>query len=603
MKELRPFRAWCQKVLPLVYDDSLSYYELLCKVVKHLNDEVEAITELQVEFEKLYNFVNEYLDSVNFKSLVDAKIDQMVEEGYFDKLIKPLVDAKLADITNSINTTNSNVTDLQSTVAAIITRFNDLEEIARLGETYIPTYKVEKCGVSSSITKCFDMDENGNSYFIYSDNTNFWLCDEAGNVILTGLNADYGHLNSLAVHATTTIDYFYIAEQGGSDGKDYVTVVVRNKSLGTVTVTNLSCATYAVSYYDGKLYYLGSGKMWVANVTDGVPSLPGRSIMNSFLALGIGQSFAVGKLTDSDYVFAAIIYSQNCNVVLYRIDTTYWGTELYKILKLPYTCDNGYTLYELEDIHIMNKALYIMSFGALASYSDQYEDIVISVNPLEDYQYQQFNYSNRYSTAAYVGVSDFNNLSVLPNIPKYLTVPLLNAEDNEDHRFYTITQGIAHVLNVPTAQNRRVRVDMTGYVMPFEVVRCRGGNFELYTRSGKSYVGGFIMAYVNHCYITNVGVLGKNTPIQLEECEVFFRDAVVATDDGTCDTMFSLNRCSVQLDGYASTVKPPSGYTVVPVTNFSNSMWYTVVSRVFGNTYGTFRAGGSVMKIPYSSLN
>ena len=26
------FRYWCQKVLPLVYDDSLSYYELLNKI-------------------------------------------------------------------------------------------------------------------------------------------------------------------------------------------------------------------------------------------------------------------------------------------------------------------------------------------------------------------------------------------------------------------------------------------------------------------------------------------------------------------------------------------------------------------------------------------
>lgn len=31
------FRFWCQKVLPLVYDDSLSYYEVLCKVVNYLN--------------------------------------------------------------------------------------------------------------------------------------------------------------------------------------------------------------------------------------------------------------------------------------------------------------------------------------------------------------------------------------------------------------------------------------------------------------------------------------------------------------------------------------------------------------------------------------
>ena len=35
---LKHFHFWCQKVLPLVYDDSLSYYEVLCKVVKYIND-------------------------------------------------------------------------------------------------------------------------------------------------------------------------------------------------------------------------------------------------------------------------------------------------------------------------------------------------------------------------------------------------------------------------------------------------------------------------------------------------------------------------------------------------------------------------------------
>ena len=34
---LTHFIFWCQKVLPLVYDDSLSYYEILCKVVDYIN--------------------------------------------------------------------------------------------------------------------------------------------------------------------------------------------------------------------------------------------------------------------------------------------------------------------------------------------------------------------------------------------------------------------------------------------------------------------------------------------------------------------------------------------------------------------------------------
>ena len=38
------FRFWCQKVLPIVYDDSLSYYELLNKVVDYLNNTANVLS-------------------------------------------------------------------------------------------------------------------------------------------------------------------------------------------------------------------------------------------------------------------------------------------------------------------------------------------------------------------------------------------------------------------------------------------------------------------------------------------------------------------------------------------------------------------------------
>ena len=31
------FKFYCQKVLPLVYDESLSYYEVLCKLTDYMN--------------------------------------------------------------------------------------------------------------------------------------------------------------------------------------------------------------------------------------------------------------------------------------------------------------------------------------------------------------------------------------------------------------------------------------------------------------------------------------------------------------------------------------------------------------------------------------
>lgn len=41
----RYLRYYCQMVLPAVYDDSLSYYELLNKVVKYLNDTIKTLNE------------------------------------------------------------------------------------------------------------------------------------------------------------------------------------------------------------------------------------------------------------------------------------------------------------------------------------------------------------------------------------------------------------------------------------------------------------------------------------------------------------------------------------------------------------------------------
>lgn len=51
--DLKPFKFWCQKVLPLVYDDSLSYYEILCKVVDYINNMIENQKEFSDELAEL----------------------------------------------------------------------------------------------------------------------------------------------------------------------------------------------------------------------------------------------------------------------------------------------------------------------------------------------------------------------------------------------------------------------------------------------------------------------------------------------------------------------------------------------------------------------
>lgn len=88
MNDLKPFRYWCQKVLPLVYDDSLSYYELLCKVVDYLNKTMENVNklsenfdELQSAFNTLKNYVENYFNNLDVQEEINKKLDEMAKSG------------------------------------------------------------------------------------------------------------------------------------------------------------------------------------------------------------------------------------------------------------------------------------------------------------------------------------------------------------------------------------------------------------------------------------------------------------------------------------------------------------------------------------------
>ena len=100
--ELKPFRFWCQKVLPLVYDDSLSYYELLCKVVDFLNKTMEDVETLEEDVTGIYEaynllqqYVNDYFDNLDVQEEINNKLDQMAEDGSLSTVMLPLVRAEV----------------------------------------------------------------------------------------------------------------------------------------------------------------------------------------------------------------------------------------------------------------------------------------------------------------------------------------------------------------------------------------------------------------------------------------------------------------------------------------------------------------------------
>lgn len=93
---IKQIRFWCQKVLPLVYDDSLSYYELLCKVTDKLNQLIESnnsIPDLIIELIKEYinsgeigeiikELLSNYLLNVKYppNNIIPAKGDGVTDD-------------------------------------------------------------------------------------------------------------------------------------------------------------------------------------------------------------------------------------------------------------------------------------------------------------------------------------------------------------------------------------------------------------------------------------------------------------------------------------------------------------------------------------------
>lgn len=97
------FRFWCQKVLPLVYDDSLSYYELLCKVVKYLNNVIEDVAAVETNVTGLYDayvqlqeYVNTYFDNVDIQDEINNKLDAMARDGSLTLVLAPIIAEWLA---------------------------------------------------------------------------------------------------------------------------------------------------------------------------------------------------------------------------------------------------------------------------------------------------------------------------------------------------------------------------------------------------------------------------------------------------------------------------------------------------------------------------
>lgn len=153
-KNIGQFRAWCQKVLPLVYDDSVSYYELLGKVLQYLNDVIsninlvgEDMTKLYEAYELLELWVNTYFEDLDVQNEINNKLDAMVTNGSLFELIEPLFivyNSQVKEVREAINIQNDYIGVLVERMNA----FTKLGEGSTTGDAELSDIRVDVNGVT-----------------------------------------------------------------------------------------------------------------------------------------------------------------------------------------------------------------------------------------------------------------------------------------------------------------------------------------------------------------------------------------------------------------------------------------------------------------------
>ena len=101
-----PFRRFVTTigVFPTAFTDAMTYYECLAYLVKYLeetvipavNQNAEALAELQELYVQLKSYVDNYFANLDVQEEINNKLDQMAEDGTLQEIIADYIQSKVA---------------------------------------------------------------------------------------------------------------------------------------------------------------------------------------------------------------------------------------------------------------------------------------------------------------------------------------------------------------------------------------------------------------------------------------------------------------------------------------------------------------------------
>ena len=304
-KPVPPFVRFCAANIPMVFDDSLSYYEALCALWKWLQTDVidvinnnarvtevwrEELTtfennvteeiegfetvmrkdfsDLNDAFDTLKNWVETYFDNLDVQEEINNKLDEMVEDGVLQEIITTYIQS-------NVKWTFDTVADMKDATNLVNGSFACTLGFHTIGDGGASTYKIKD--VTGVTTNDRDKIAIGNSlyaelvkepvmtpeqYGAYGDGTN----DDTDSLQACLDNGKKAHLTGIYLVSST----INVKESVDMDGDAYI------KADDTLTT---KVVMIAPSHQIGNTYNINVDASGVAGIGIAVGS-PRKCILN-----------------------------------------------------------------------------------------------------------------------------------------------------------------------------------------------------------------------------------------------------------------------------------------------------------------------------------
>lgn len=233
LNKLNPIQKWIYTigVLPTSYLMSMTYEEQLtwlCNYISQtlipsINNDIEAIQELQGLYEDLQNYVNHYFDNLDVQEEINHKLDQMVANGTLTELIGRYINPLFTEFENSIT---AQVNEQYSSINQLSTETNKLKNMVE-SSTNMNPLPAESSADMTDTARIYVNTTNGYWYYydgedwtqggeyqatVSSDDIDELQAKKANKVIHNNLNdlttGVSGYLNTTNGNIVSSNDYF-----------------------------------------------------------------------------------------------------------------------------------------------------------------------------------------------------------------------------------------------------------------------------------------------------------------------------------------------------------------------------------------------------------